>query len=220
MGKIEKIREITSKRKAKTPHGYVSVESLYGGRYDSNDWVSPWTKSACNVDAEIMLVAQDWGSTNAFSKGFDKRIASLGYSPDLPTNKRLFRLLDKYFHLDFSDTYATNLFVYLKKGALSARIPAIDMQFCVREFLIPQIDIVQPKAVLCLGAYVNNSVRKVLALPPLPLREAYKAPITYTGIRIFGLPHPGGLGTSSVGGQNAVEEMWRWVSNELKLLKK
>lgn len=40
---------------------YKHVEAFHDGRYD-NDWPSPWTVSARNVDSPIVLVGQDWAS--------------------------------------------------------------------------------------------------------------------------------------------------------------
>src|SRR5262250_502859 len=63
------------------------------------DHVVPWTISACNVDADLTLIAQDWASED-FLNGLDDKQRQmqrvLGQFPNLPTNRKIKDLLAEH----------------------------------------------------------------------------------------------------------------------------
>jgi len=89
-------------------------------------------------------------------KTLNETVRELGYNPTLTSNIELIDRLDKYFHLRLSDLYVTNLFPFIPD-----RID-IANQSLLREsatkFGIPQIKIVRPKFVICLGKEVYNAL--------------------------------------------------------------
>ena len=58
--------------------GYKCIGDYHAGAYEC-DFVSPYTKKAGNVDAEIMVMLQDWGSDEWGSGRFDEESAKEGY---------------------------------------------------------------------------------------------------------------------------------------------
>jgi hypothetical protein len=112
---------------------YCNLGDFDGGFYDC-EFVVPWTISACNLNADLMIVAQDWASENFLtkrSKTAHKELRKLhGQDCDLQTNKNLKVLLKRHFEHDFSDTYATDVFVFIRPGAMSAQIPMEDLKYC------------------------------------------------------------------------------------------
>src|SRR5712691_9645431 len=82
--------------------GYKCIGDYDGGVYEC-DFVSPYTKGAGNVDAEVMFILQDWTSDESLSKGFDEDLAKLGYSRHVRTNINLKDLLNTIFGLSFAD---------------------------------------------------------------------------------------------------------------------
>lgn len=183
------------------------------------DHVVPWTISAQNVDAELMLVAQDWSSEDfLLNLGEDdrRRQKELGQVPGLDTNKNLAKKILPRLGIDFAETYATDVFAFIKRGAMIARIPFRDLVRSACCYTLPQIAIVQPQMVLCLGSASFNAVRRAIleqnAIAPaaagrkwMRLSESWQTATPYhteyLGIPIFAIAHPGGTGTRASGGE-------------------
>jgi uracil-DNA glycosylase len=104
--------KLVRKRQADTLDGY-SREYFHFRDFDCEcDHVVPWTISACNVDADLMLIAQDWASEE-FLKVLDQDQLQLqrklGQFPALPTNRNIKALLTEHMKVSFGDTYATDV---------------------------------------------------------------------------------------------------------------
>ena len=184
------------------------------------EFVSPWTKSACNLDADLMIVGQDWVS-EPFLREHSDVLRQLGYDPKLPTNKNLQDLLRDQFGLSLSEVYATNVFIYVKSGDMSASLSMHDLTDCAERFLLPQIEIVRPQMAICLGQKTFAAVRRALALPALSLKDAAN-PIGHTKYLhtgIYGSPHLGGQGTANAGGLRKIIPQRRAVAERLSILK-
>lgn len=63
--------------------------------YDFDDHVVPYSKTAFNLDADILL-GQDWASEEFLSKSVNQDQVRYGFDPKLPTNTRPFGLLEDY----------------------------------------------------------------------------------------------------------------------------
>src|ERR1019366_945036 len=126
MNKHSRLLTLAKLRQATRWSGYTSIADYSGGAYEC-DFVSPFTKSACNVDADVMVVLQDWSSDEELSRGLDESTRRLGYTPTQPTSRNLERLLKITFGLSLSDIYGTNLFPFVKPGVVSSPIPDRDM---------------------------------------------------------------------------------------------
>lgn len=190
--------------------GYNNVGDYHDGAYES-EWVSPYTKSACNVDAELMILLQDWASDDRMQGPIHEHKRDFGYSPELSTNKNLFRLLKNHFGLELEDTFATNVMPFVKLGKMNASIPRRDMVRAAKEFAIPQIEIVGPTTAVCLGLPAFNSIRISLGHKPVrTIDEGVKLPFMYKQTEIWCQAHTGNLGTinRNRGGVNRVEGDW------------
>lgn len=185
---------------------YKKVGDIHGGIYDSWGHVSPWSKSACNVDASVMIVAQDWTSEDAARQ--QPKNFELGYTPELPTNRNLQAFLKDYFNMSFADVYATNLFVFIKPGNLSTRIPSKDLLYSARTYTLMEIQIVKPRIVICLGSATFKSICKAIGVKPPDFKNSLDNPVKYGEILVFGVPHTGGLGTKNAGGLENVRKTW------------
>lgn len=147
--------------------GHKCISDYHAGGYEC-DFVSPYTKTAGNIDAEIMVVLQDWASDEFLSGPFHEPSAKLGHTPSLPTNRNLVRLLKQTFGLTLEDIYGTNVFPFVKLGGMSASIPQADLIGAARQFALPQIRVVNPKLVICLGLVTFNALRKACDLKSCP----------------------------------------------------
>jgi restriction system protein len=186
------------------------LAEYHGGAYEC-DFVSPYTKSAGNVDADVMVMLQDWSSDERLSGPLDTNAKELGHTPTLPTNRNLTELLREHFHVALSEVYGTNLFPFIKVGNLSASIPTRELERAAREFAVPQIDIVGPRLVVCLGLETFNALRRALGEAPLKrLALAIDEPFSYGSVRIWCQSHTGQLGRNgrNRGGVNRVSQDW------------
>jgi len=195
MGKDAELLALARRRQSTKWKPYTGIGAYHGGRYEC-DFVSPYTKSAGNVDAEIMVMLQDWSSDESMrEEAFDEETASLGYTPSLPTNKTLIELLDRTLGLTLRDAYATNLFPFIKPGKMSDRIPQRDLIAAAHQFALPQIRIVNPKLVICLGLVTFNALRRACDLNACrPFSVAIENPFNIGSTRVWCQAHTGGLG--------------------------
>ena len=77
MDKRKRLKELARHRREHVPSGYKGIGEYHGGAYEC-DFVSPYTKSAQKLDADIMLVLQDWASDEYFQKRVDPDPVLLG----------------------------------------------------------------------------------------------------------------------------------------------
>jgi restriction system protein len=208
---------LAERRQSSKWAGYTGIGDYHDGRYEC-DFVSPYTKSAGNVDAEIMVMLQDWSSDEAMKEPFDDECANLAYTPSLQTNKNLIRLLKETFELTLRDIYATNLFPFIKPGKMSERIPQRDLIAAGREFAVPQIRIVNPKLVICLGLATFNALRRACDLNVCrPFSVAIENPFNVGSTRVWCQAHTGALGQKNrtQGGIIRVQEDWLSMKTDL-----
>lgn len=196
---------------------YRRIEEFHDHYYDQHDWVSPWTLSACNVESDLMIIGQDWASEDFLLKDPDPKIRQSGHDPALATNRNLKRLLQEAFGRRFEDTFATNAFVFAKPGGMTSRLTAADLILSVKRFTLKEIEIVQPRMVICLGIGTFNAIRAALNLRPLKLEAIdYAGPaVTYCGAQIHGVPHVGARGLGATGGYSRSLEIWKRVAARL-----
>jgi restriction system protein len=215
MNKTDKLKNLATKRKNATLVGCKNVHEFQNGKFDTEFNVSPWTNSAKNVDADLMLIGQDWASEDWLNDPLNLQFASLGRNPNLETNKNIDKYL-KFFDLQFQDIYATNAFVFIKQGQMSSAISDKIFYECVVNYSIPQIEIVRPKMIICLGAKTLNSVRKAIGKPPIKVSNGHIEFAEYEGAKIFGTYHAGGMGTANAGGKQNAEQIWKLLAQEYK----
>ncbi|WP_444956953.1 hypothetical protein [Microbulbifer sp. ZKSA002] len=196
--------------------GYKNIGDFHNGIYDC-DYVSPYTKSANNIDASVMVLLQDWLGVDKLSGPIIQDAVDLGHIPSLPTNKRLKDLLQRHFGLSLSDIYATNVFPLIKYGNLSADVPAKDMVWVAQKFAVPQIEVVAPTIVICLGLKTFNAIRKAVGLKSCKnLAEALQSSFDIAGIRVCCQAHTGALGQNSRG-RDRVEKDWQAMVNSIEV---
>ncbi len=219
--KIEKLQQLGTIRKNDRLEGYFNISDFHDGKYDAQPWVTPWTISACNVNADLMLIAQDWTSEKRISNPkFNDHMAILGQEPTLQTNKRISELLNRHFSIDFKDTFSTNHFVFIKPGMMNAAIASKDFDYCARKYTFPQLDIVKPKMVICLGGSVGHSLLRVLGHPKKSFGELKIDSVLHNESSIFFSNHPGGLGLANSGGVKGMDQHWKWLGQNFRRLTK
>lgn len=210
MSKQDLLLELARKRKTTIWPGYCRIGDFHNGVYEC-DFVSPYTKSAGNADAEIFILLQDWSSAEALCK-LDSDCVLYGLTPTLPTNRRLVELLWHHFGVKLGDVYATNLFPFIKRGGISSSIPMGDLIRAAQEFALPQIEIVRPTLVVCLGLNTFNAIRIVCEYAPVRrMDEAIASPFTFNESRVWCQAHTGARGQNNRGRARVAED-WSKMS--------
>ncbi len=126
MDKRTVLMELGLKRQRTKWPGYAGIGDYHSGVYEC-EHVSPYTKSAGNVDSFIMVILQDWSSDKFLRGPVDDGARDLGRTPRLPTNRNLERLIRNHFGLELRQIYATNLFPFIKMGDMTNTIPNRDL---------------------------------------------------------------------------------------------
>ena len=185
---------------------YACIGDYHDGKYEC-DFVSPYTRSASNLDALLMILLQDWASDEVLSGPFLKERGTLGHDPNRLTNRRLQELLREHFAIALKDTYATNVFPFVKRGSMGSSIPKSDLVHAAAEFTLRQIEIVKPRIAVCLGKAAYNAVALASKhTPALRLRNAISTPFWIGATQVWCQPHPG---RNSVA---RVRRSWRQMS--------
>lgn len=207
--KAKALLALAKKRKATRLDGYHCIGEFHGGIFECNH-VSPWTKSGRNVDADVMIVGQDWSSYDVLaSEPPNREVARLGFDRTFPTNSNLDDLLQRYFGLSRGDCYLTNLFALVKGGRASASIPMKHLVWSAREFTLEEIRIVAPRLVICLGLRTFRALSRAAEQEsPRNLDQAIKSPFKRGTSTIRCAAHTGALGMNNRG-RDQVRKDWR-----------
>lgn len=166
MSKIIKYNRLVAKRKeCSLCQNLRNPASIEDGKWDS-DQIGPWSLWQANLNAEIVVVGQDWGDISYFTKyrGRDQPSGN-------PTNENLQKLLmkigieirkprDQQDHVVFF----TNLILCLKTGGLQGRVEDYWFNNCSRTFFIPLIEIIRPKVIIALGKKVSESILQLYGI--------------------------------------------------------
>ena len=218
--KRKELRKLAKRRPAHRLEHHACLADFHNGFYECNH-VSPWSKSACNVDAEVMVIGQDWASSNVLEQEPNEDRRRFGQNCSSHTNTNLREFLG-YMGLQFRETYATNVFPFIKWGAKDEDIrPFRDLVSCAEIFTLPQIEIVSPRMAICLGQKAFNAVRRAAGLRPTEWSKA-RLPgphIRISSAEIYGLPHPTWRGINQAGGKDAVGHRWSLLGQRLQLLR-
>lgn len=209
--------DLAKRRQSTRLDGYASIGDFHDGFYEC-DHVSPWTKSGCNVNADVMVVGQDWSDDKVLAADPPKQfVAENGFDPSFPTNRNLDKLLLKHFSLTREECYLTNLFVFIKSGNASNALSLPDMEWSAREFTLPEIRVVSPRIVLALGLRTYLALMRATDRKGSPkISEAIDNPFDHDGTRIQCVAHTGGRGMSNRG-RAQVEKDWEQIAQSIEI---
>lgn len=215
--KAAALLQLARKRQSSHLDDYACIGDFHDGIYEC-DHVSPWTKSGCNLDAEVMVVGQDWSSADVLEGNGrpDPVRARLGYDPGSRTNKNLDRLLQVHFGLERADCYLTNIFPFVKPGKKNASIRLRDMERCARDFTLNEVRIVAPRLVLCLGLQTFKAFGRAAGQrEPRNMDEAVNSPFDFEGSTIHCVAHAGDLGMNNRRRDRVVAD-WQRIASSLR----
>ena len=213
IAKTEEYRQLVARRKdcrACVPLSMTNPSVCANGQYDT-EHIGPWTQWQGSLDADLMVVGQDWGGCEYFidEKGVETDdndtntnlqmlLASLGYEIGLPREPRK------------SDgrLFFTNAVLCLKPGRLTGSVRAGCFKNCGVDFLRPQIELVQPKAVVTLGLLAYQAVMRAYGRRPrTSMRDAVETIELLGPSTLIPVFHCGYYGTLS---RNLEEQKHDW----------
>lgn len=192
--RARQLEALAVKRANSTPRGFKNIGEYHDGAYECA-YVSPYTKAAHNLYSPILLILQDWISDDVLAGPLLEDAKCLGRLPNLPTNRNLDRLLKAHFDVALSETYATNLFPFIKPGNMSRDIPFSALREAAREYGLPQIDIIEPRLVVALGLKTFNALRvETTGTRSASVGDAIASPFQIGRSMVWCQAHPGALG--------------------------
>ncbi|MGH9931417.1 MAG: hypothetical protein ACREA9_19595, partial [Pyrinomonadaceae bacterium] len=214
MDKQAELLALAKKRQTTRYPSFNCIGDYHGGVYEC-DLVSPYTKTAGNINAEIMVMLQDWASDDFLrNHPFHEPSAKFGHDPTRPTNRKLKTLLNKTFGLGLAEIYSTNLFPFVKLGDMSAKIPMKYLVSAAREFAMPQLRIVNPRLVICLGLDTFNALRQANGFSRTDsLDFGIQNPFNIGMTRVWCQAHTGRL--SNRGSFERVLDDWRRMKSDI-----
>lgn len=141
-------------------------------RFDTNE-IGHWTEWQGSLDANLMVVGQDWGDINTLVKqgGCDVENSA--------TNRALIKLLNvagvdinNISNKNHPDLFFTNAILCMKtQGGLAGKVKGTWFRNCVPFFLKPLIEIIQPKVVVTLGEKATKSLLREYGYKGIKFRE-------------------------------------------------
>lgn len=163
--------------------GLENPSRCAGGKYDSGE-IGVWSGWQGGLDALVMIVGQDWGGVRNFQLQHGVDIASAtikmlcellalaGLKAELPSGQT-----------QRGDLFSTNAVLCLKHGGDQAKVRPEWIRNCSNHFLRPQIEIIQPKLIVCLGQVAYEAVLKAYGLRCGRFRDAVEreAPLELPG---------------------------------------
>lgn len=177
----------------------LNPSQIENGRFDCPE-IGAWSRWHNDLDAEIMLIGQDWGNKDYFTTNEGRDTDSN------PTNKNLtalFRELgyelgsarpEKPFQ---KGLFFTNAILGIKEGDMSAPVSSKWVKHCNEHYTKSLIEIIQPKVIICLGMKAYEAMRLIysdLPIKPMAKLAEDSFPVEGGKIQIFPRFHCGGLG--------------------------
>lgn len=209
---------ILSRKSCSECKGLVNPSRIENGSFDSVE-IGPWTRWQGNLDADVMLIAQDWGHVGNFIK-------LRGVDIDSETNKtlkRLFEIAGLQLTLPRSNErvslyFFTNAILCLKEGSDQAPVRREWYSNCGPRFLKPLIEIIKPKVIICLGERAYNAVMSSYGRNPGTFRAAVDTHIPKMlneSIAVFAVYHCGRRIRNTHRNEQQQETDWRQIGKWL-----
>ncbi len=183
-------------------HELNNPATYSAGAFDSNE-LGPWTRWQGNLNADILIVGQDWGGTNDLEDyegceppGNPTNIALAGFLRDLGLE-----IDDPPSSYDTATgrfggpgtVFLTNAILCIKSGDIQAAVSQQWFTTCAPKFLRPTIELIDPLIVVTLGEMAAHGIQVAYGPQKTKLKEIFADPSpTWITDRIYWLPlyHP------------------------------
>lgn len=196
-------KELVNKRRNFKFTDLLNTSEIICEYYDENQ-IGPWSSWQGNLDADILVIGQDWGDINHYLKNGENEGRE---EEENSTNKNLIELF-KMINIDIGTpinpnkkaaVFFTNAILGIKDNGMSSKVKEQWEKECTENFLYPLIEIIKPKIILTLGTVPFKAIKRVYKLKQKPvLRELINQnPIILDSTKIFAFYHCGGLGLAN-----------------------
>lgn len=179
----------------------INPSQAQNGRFDTNE-IGHWTEWQGSLDAQMMVVGQDWGDINTLVK--QEGVSNVDNSS---TNRALIQLLhiagvdinESTAKNKHADLFFTNAILCMKtEGGLAGKVRGSWFRNCVSSFLKPLIEeIIQPKVVVTLGEKATKSLLREYGYKGVNFKELVEREssiIIGRNTAVFPVFHCGSLG--------------------------
>jgi uracil-DNA glycosylase len=167
---------VTARKQCASCAGLVNPSRCAEGLYDSEE-IGPWTRWQGRLDAELMVVGQDWGDVGYFDShcGLDEARN--------PTNRRIrallaragFEVAEVGMEAGRGTVFLTNAILCLKSGGLGGPVKSAWFAECGPRFLRPQVELVRPHVVVALGERAYRAICRAFGMRAVPFRAAVES---------------------------------------------
>ena len=168
MNKAERYRVLVDQRKrcAGCPT-LTNASAIDGGSHDG-DAIGAYSRWQGNLDAELMVVGQDFADVDGFRK-------HRGWAGErVQTNLTLVNLIahagvtiaPPRYGVSDDRLFFTNAVLCMKSGGMQAAIPASCFRQCGSLFLRPLVELVSPRVVVTLGERAMRAVCGAFEVQP------------------------------------------------------
>jgi uracil-DNA glycosylase len=188
--------------------------------FDSDE-IGPWTRLRGDLDARLMIVAQDWGDVRFYNanRGLDDM-----RNPTMRTLARLLRdtgIPDPLAGYDPAarGLFLTNAVLCLKDGGLQATVRDEWFRACGARFLRPTIELVAPRVVVAMGARSYTAIMQAWSRRPGAFRDAVASPdgaLLPCGSRVLAVYHCGNRVLNMTRGYEDQRRDWERVARWLE----
>jgi DNA polymerase len=169
MDKQERYRDLVLDRKAcdLCSGSLRNASRIDDGRFDGDE-IGAYTRWQGNLNAELMIVGQDFASVEVFQDcrgwpGHD--VTTNGVLRQFVAHAGINIRLPVYDQPD-DRLFCTNAVLCMKEGRMRGPVPAACVRRCGRLFLRPTIELVAPKLVVTLGRAATQAVSEAFDLNP------------------------------------------------------
>lgn len=186
---------VTARKACRACSDIANPSVIEGGIFDCNE-IGAWSLWQGNLNAEVMVVGQDWGDVDWFLR-VNGRPTSTS-----KTNTTLVELLAAAgLNINLANKtngggvlFFTNAVLCMKRGGAQAPVKPEWLRNCGTRFLRPMIDIVRPSVVVSLGAKAYRTVMTSHDMTPRKFSSAVESgePDELPGgISVFAVYHCG-----------------------------
>lgn len=239
MERRERYKELVKRRKVcdacyfktKKKVLYNGSELDFNKGISDTDEIGQWSAWHGNLDADIMVIGQDWGDKDFYINFKNSNTGN--FEIDSKTNRNL-RELFTYIDPDidiFSNSnkvglFFTNSILCYKEGKMADPTSGSHHRICSNLYLLDLIDIVQPKIIIPLGlkafqgllscSFIGlNSAIKNLKYKEAVDNSPYNIEVNNKKIFVFPVFHPGPLGLANRSYDNQKKD---WENIRKKIL--
>ncbi|HZF85952.1 MAG TPA: uracil-DNA glycosylase family protein [Burkholderiaceae bacterium] len=164
---------VDQRRSCHVCQGLVNPAAIDGATLDSFH-IGPWTQLHGDLNAELMIVGQDWGDVAYFrtNRGLDDlRNPTMRTLQELLASIEIDAPMDRYCQRS-RGVFLTNAILCLKSGGMQAPVQSAWFNNCGSRFLRRQVELVRPRAVVPLGGRAYRALCDAFQVAPQPLRRA------------------------------------------------